>query len=148
MSERGFAVRALGEIVLRVRDPKAMRAFYEEEIGLPVLRHFPEERMTFFRIADGFAGHTTILALFPHDWPSNGADHAWSGHTAETTTLHHFALSIPLDEYPAALETLQARGHKVATRTYPWIGWRSLYVRDPEGTVVELVCFDPSVLAA
>lgn len=148
MAERGFAVRALGEVVLRVRDPKAMRAFYEEEIGLPVLRYFPEEQMTFFRIADGFAGHTTILALFPHDWPSNGAEHAWSGHAAGTTTLHHFALSIPLAEYDAALEFFAARGHQVATRTYPWIGWRSLYVRDPEDNVVELVCYDRSVLAA
>jgi catechol 2,3-dioxygenase len=148
MTKRGFAVRALGEVVLRVLDPKAMRAFYEEEIGLPVLRHFPEEQMTFFRIADGFAGHTTILALFPRDWPSNGAEHAWSGHAAETTTLHHFALTIPLAEYDAALEFLRARGHTVATRTYPWIGWRSLYVRDPEDNVVELVCYDRSVLAA
>lgn len=148
MPEPSFTVRALGEVVLRVRDPAAMRAFYEEDIGLPVLRHFPEERMTFFRIADGFAGHTTILALFPEDWPSNGADHAWRGRVSESTTLHHFALSIPLAEYPAALDALRARGHRVATRTYPWIGWRSLYVRDPEDNVVELVCFDPAVLEA
>ena len=145
-SQRGFEVRALGEIVLRARDVAAMAAFYEEVIGLRVLRRFPEEDMVFFRIAEGFAGHTTILALFPHDWPSNAAEHTWDGYAPETTSLHHLALTIPLAEYDAALASLRARGLKVATRTYPWVGWRSLYVQDPEGNVVELVCFDPAVL--
>ena len=102
--------------------------------------------MTFFRIAEGFSGHTTVLALFPRDWPSNADGHGWIAHTPPSTTLHHFALTIPLAEYDAALAYFQNSGTPVATNTYPWIGWRSMYVRDPDDNVVELVCFDRSVL--
>jgi catechol-2,3-dioxygenase len=28
---------------------------------------------------------------------------------------------------------------------HPWVRWRSLYVHDPEGNLVELVCYDESV---
>ena len=148
MTERQFAVRALFAVVLLFLPLAAMQAFYEDVLGLTVLRRFDAEGMVFFRIDEGFAGHTTILALFPRDWPSNAADHAWSGHAPEATTLHHFALTIPLAEYDAAVESLRSQGLNIALRTYPWIGWRSLYVRDPEGNVVELVCFDPAVLSS
>ena len=146
MTDRGFRVRALGEVVLRTRDPDASRAFYEDVIGLEVLRRFDEERMTFFRIAEGYGGHTTILALFPLDWPSNANGHGWTGQTPPSTTLHHFGLTIPLAEYDAALSYFTDRNIAVTTNTYPWIGWRSMYVTDPDDNVVELVCFDPSVL--
>ena len=146
MTDRGFKVRALGEVVLRARDPAASRDFYENVIGLEVLRHFDQERMTFFRIAEGYGGHTTILALFPLDWPSNSSGHGWTGQTPSSTTLHHFALTIPLAEYDVALAYFEDRAIPVTTNTYPWIGWRSMYVRDPDDNVVELVCFDASVL--
>jgi hypothetical protein len=29
--------------------------------------------------------------------------------------------------------------------THPWIGWRSIYIADPEGNVVEFVCYDQGV---
>jgi hypothetical protein len=28
---------------------------------------------------------------------------------------------------------------------FPWIGWRGVFVRDPEGNTVELVSYDASV---
>ena len=56
------SVRALGEIALRVKDLDAMQRFYEEVIGLELMRRFPDS--AFFRIASGFGGHTQILALF------------------------------------------------------------------------------------
>jgi catechol-2,3-dioxygenase len=31
----------------------------------------------------------------------------------------------------------------VITATHEWVHWRSLYVEDPDGNQVELVCYDP-----
>jgi DNA-directed RNA polymerase specialized sigma24 family protein len=40
---------------------------------------------------------------------------------------------------------LEALGLEVETAEHPWVHWRSLYVTDPEGNQVELVCDDGSV---
>ncbi len=146
MTERSFTVKALGETVLRECDLDRMQAFYEEVIGLPVPRRFDKEGMVFFRIAEDYGGHTTILALFPDTWPSNMAGHAWSGQAPESTTLHHFALTIPLAEQESAAAGFAARGIPFTLAEHPWVGWRSIYVKDPEGNVVELVSFDPALL--
>jgi catechol-2,3-dioxygenase len=36
-------------------------------------------------------------------------------------------------------------GLQVETAEHAWVHWRSLYVSDPEGNQVELVCYDASV---
>ena len=61
-SEKRTAVRGLGEIALRVNDLDAMQKFYEEVIGLPLMTRVPN--CAFFKIADGYGGHTQVLALF------------------------------------------------------------------------------------
>jgi len=67
VSEREFRVRALGEIAIRVRDMASMIAFYRDVIGLELLRGGNSDDIVFFRIADGFGGHTAVLALFAAD---------------------------------------------------------------------------------
>ncbi len=56
------AIRDLGEIGLRVKKLDQMQRFYEEVIGLPVMRKFPDS--IFFKVADGYARHTHMLVLF------------------------------------------------------------------------------------
>lgn len=56
------AVRALGEVALRVRDLDKSQAFYADVIGLQLMRRFDD--VAFFRLADGYGGHTAVLALF------------------------------------------------------------------------------------
>ena len=51
-----------GEVSIRVRDLDTMHKFYEEVIGLEVLKR--EESRVFFKIAEGYGGHTQNLALF------------------------------------------------------------------------------------
>jgi catechol-2,3-dioxygenase len=59
--EKRTAVRGLGEIALRVNDLDAMQRFYEEVVGLPLMTRFPNS--AFFKIAEGYGGHTQVLAL-------------------------------------------------------------------------------------
>ena len=62
-SARPRRVKGLGEVSIRVKDLDAMHKFYEEVIGLEVLRR--DESFVFFKVAEGYGGHTQNLALFP-----------------------------------------------------------------------------------
>jgi catechol 2,3-dioxygenase-like lactoylglutathione lyase family enzyme len=135
------SIRALGEIALRVKDLDAMQRFYEEVIGLELMRRFPDS--AFFRIASGFGGHTQILALFDRSERIARGDRATPA--TDTSTIDHIAFAIPLDEFTEELERLRALGLQVTTAEHAWVRWRSLYVKDPEGNNVELVCFDEHV---
>lgn len=131
-------IQGLGEIALRVADLDTMQDFYQRVIGLDLMRRFPSA--AFFRIAPGVAGHTQVLALF-----DRGAEPDYRGLEAATTTVDHLAFGIALKDYEPELARLRALGLDVTTTTHAWVQWRSLYVDDPEGNQVELVCFDPSV---
>lgn len=135
---KGHSIKGLGEIALRVEDLDGMQAFYEDVVGLELMRRFPGS--AFFRIAEGVDGHTQILALFDRT-----ADQDYHGIAAKHTTVDHIAFGIALEDYDPELERLRGLGLDVDTTTHAWVKWRSLYVNDPEGNRVELVCFDPSV---
>ena len=131
-------IKALGEIALRVNDLDAMQEFYEHIIGLELMRRFPDS--AFFKIADGYGGHTQILALF-----DRRKEPGYTGLNASQTTVDHVAFAIALNDFEAERERLEGLGCKLKFATHEWVHWRSLYVRDPEGNNVELVCHDPSV---
>lgn len=134
----GGAARALGEIAIRVRDLEAMRKFYEEVVGLEFMRRFPN--IVFFRLAEGYGGHTQVLALF------DGTDEPkFSASESPRTTLHHLALEIDLADYDKEKARLEARGVKLNLQTFGWVHWRSIFFHDPEGNSIELVCYDESV---
>ncbi len=126
------AVRDLGEIALRVGDLDAMQRFYEDVIGLELMKRF--EHAAFFKLADGHAGHTRVLALFCRKAALDGAK----------TTLDHMAFNIARADYEAEKARLEALGLAVRTAYHDWVQWRSLYVDDPEGNTVELVCYEGS----
>jgi catechol-2,3-dioxygenase len=132
------SVRGLGEVALRVADLDGMEKFYQNVIGLELLRRF--ERAAFFRLAEGFGGHTQILALFDRT-----TDPKFVGLNAATTTVDHLAFEIELKDFERERRRLAACGLAVTTAEHGWVQWRSLYVDDPEGNTVELVCYDPSI---
>ena len=136
--ERGTSVRGLGEIALRVNDLDAMQKFYEEVVRLPLMNRFPN--CAFFKIADGYGGHTQVLALFDR---SNSVDYC--GTSAATSTIDHIAFEIARSDFENELQRLTALGLQVETAEHSWVHWRSLYVTDPEDNQVELVCYDSSV---
>lgn len=132
------AVRGLGEIALRVRNLDAMQKFYEEAIGLTLMAR--TSNYAFFKIADGYDGHTQVLALFDR-WAEPGH----RGIDAAISTVDHIAFEITLADFAEEKSRLEALGLEVTTAEHRWVHWRSLYVHDPEGNEVELVCYDRSV---
>ena len=131
-------IAALGEIALRVADLDIMHDFYEHVIHLEPMKRF--EKISFFRIASGYRGHSQILALFDRSTVDGTLRPNGS-----TSTLDHIAFTIPLSAYATERARLEAAGFKVETAEHTWVQWRSLCVRDPEGNRVELICFDSSV---
>ncbi len=141
---RGFRVRALGEVAIRCRDLAAMERFYGEVIGLERLAE-RDGGITFFRIAEGYGGHTAVLALFG---PGAGRPdlHAVSEDAPETgarSSLHHLALSLGREEQARAIDWYERIGQPYRVERFDWIGWRGLFTEDPEGNTVELVAATP-----
>jgi len=131
-------VKGLGEIALRVKDLDSMQRFYEKVIGLELMKRFPHA--VFFKIAEGYGGHTQILALFDRTQVAG-----YQGLEPEMSTVDHFAFTIPLAEFNIEKKRLEQLGLNVKTAEHSWVHWRSLYVRDPESNLVELVCYDKGV---
>lgn len=134
----------LGEVVLRVRNISRAIAFYRDIIGLEVLQIF-DDRIAFLSVDVGHEGHERIIGLFRTDQPSNRVDTEWQAPDAKAPTLHHFAIEISLADFDEALTSLTTAGLNPNTAEHPWIGWRSIYVTDPDGHIVELVAVDPSI---
>jgi len=147
--ERGFRPRALGEIAIRCADMAAMVDFYENVIGLTRLNGGHDSAITFFRIAEGFEGHTQVLALFHHEAAPRpglhptGVDKPMTG---AQSLLHHIALSLPFAEQEAVMRWYDQIGQPYRVERFGWIGWRGVFTTDPEGNTVELVAYDASML--
>ena len=146
--EPGFRPRALGEIAIRCSDMPAMVRFYEDAIRLERLSGGPEDPIVFFRIGEGFGGHTAVLALFHHAAAPRPGLHP-TGDIGPTTgagsSLHHLALSLPFEEQEAAMAWYDSLGLDYRIEVFGWIGWRGVFTTDPEGNTVELVAYDASL---
>jgi len=147
-SARHRRVKGLGEVSIRVRDLDAMHKFYEEVVGLEVLPTGGcarrDESFVFFKVAEGYGGHTQNLALFE-------ATNRWLLETKSEqlspaeTTLHHIALNVAVEDFESEKLRLESLGLKVNATIHEWLHVRSLYFPDPEGNLLEFVCYDASV---
>lgn len=123
---------------MRVENLESMQEFYEKVIGLELMKRFDDS--AFFRIADGVEGHTQILALF-----DRSKNEGYERPDAKKSTIDHIAFGISKADYESEKKRLEDLGLEVRTAEHKWTHWRSLYVSDPEGNNVELVCYDESV---
>ena len=145
---RGFEVKALGEVAIRCADVERQMAFYRDILGLEVLSGDHRDGIVFFRIGQGYGGHTTVLALFapdagrPEIHPQGQAAPA----TGAGSSLHHIALTVDFDAQEAAMAWYARNGIDYSVQEFGWSGWRGVFARDPEGNTVELVAYDRSLL--
>ena len=140
MSDR--RIKGLGEVSIRVNNLDAMRKFYEEVIGLEVLRR--EDDFVFFKIAEGYGGHTQNLALFDASNQSTLPEKS-PQLSSDQSTLHHIALNISLEDFEAEKIRLEGLGINVYATVHEWLHVRSLYFSDPEGNRLEFVSYDAGV---
>jgi catechol 2,3-dioxygenase-like lactoylglutathione lyase family enzyme len=128
-----IVVRDIDHLVLRVVDLERMIAFYRDALGCPVERRQDDIGLVQLR-----AGRS-LIDLVPVDGALGRSGGAAPG--AEGRNLDHFCLRVePFDE--AAIRTvMRAHGAEAGPveRRYGAEGdGPSLYLRDPEGNVVEL----------
>ena len=139
-----FQIQGLGEVAIRCRQLSPMVEFYRDVLGLELLPGEYSPNIVFFRIADGVAGHTTVLALFEE--PDSLAETSPSTASANST-LHHLALGLTWHEQQKAISWYEQQGIMYEIRHFEWIGWRGVFTPDPEGNIVELVAAVPASTA-
>jgi catechol-2,3-dioxygenase len=139
------ARKRLGELVLRSANAPALVEFYRDVIGLETYAAIGSA--TFLKIDEETEGHPQFLAIFeasheymgPRDIKSGEAD-------ARIGTLHHFAFLIEQKEFVPERDRLQNIGIELEFAEFTQFGWRSMFMRDPDGNSVELVCYDETIL--
>lgn len=135
-------VKGLGEVSILVKDLDVMRQFYEDVVGLEVLRR--DESFVFFKVAEGYGGHTQNLALFQAERRTSSEAESFQPNP-EQTTLHHIALNVALEDFEAEKVRLARLGLKTNATVHEWLHVRSLYFSDPEGNTLEFVSYDETV---
>ena len=135
--------KRLGELVIRSGNPQRMVHFYHKVIGLELFASFGSA--TFLKIDDDLEGHPQLLAIFDKSHQYSGprrmkADRADSG----SGTLHHFAFALEPEAFALEQHRLEGMGVGLEFGEHPSFGWRSIYMHDPDGNSVELVCYDAS----
>ncbi len=128
-----FQIKAIDHIVLRVRDVQTMMTFYQDVIGCHLERERPDLGLFHLRCGGSLID---LISVDGKLGAPGGAAPAKEGRN-----LDHFAIGIqPFDE-DAIRRHLARHGVDVidSGERYGAGGdGPSIYIRDPEGTVVEL----------
>ena len=143
MNKQASRIKGLGEVSIRVQHLDLMEEFYRDVVRLEVLRK--EENFVFFKIAEGYGGHTQNLALFDAKERTFHVNKSIEINP-ESSTLHHIALNVDLEDFESEKKRLEGLGLEVQVVDHPWIHVHSLYFSDPEGNLLELVSFDANLL--
>ena len=139
--------KRLGELVLRSANPQELVAFYREVIGLEPYAAIGSA--TFLKVDDDLEGHPQLLAIFSKSHEFSGPkDMQPEEAKASVGTLHHFAFVLDAKEFSLEQDRLRALDIDVQLSEHSQFGWRSIYLYDPDGNSVELVCYDSAILNA
>jgi catechol 2,3-dioxygenase-like lactoylglutathione lyase family enzyme len=133
------------------RDLEKTRAFYEDLIGLPLVATWRESDELFgevrtychcfFELEDGSA-----LAFFQF---ADERDQALFGPELPPSPFIHIALNVDASTQATVASRLAAAGSREPETYVLEHGYcRSLYVKDPNGMIVELTCDAPEALGA
>ena len=124
-------ITGIAEIVLWTADQPRSVAFYRDLLGLVVISP-PALKNVFLKAGEGNAGIPQMLVLVPKS-PEVLAQP--SGYQ-----LHHLALEVAAAEFDALHGELTAAGYTPRGGKHPVLAGRTIYVEDPDGNEVELIC--------
>lgn len=130
------AVRGVAEIVLAVHDQERSLAFYRDVLGLRRMEAGPEVKPVFLAASTGDAPIPQMVVLVP-----------LSPGTPEFTqprTLHHLALELAPEDFDSEAARLTALGYSLRSGRHPVLPSRTMYLDDPDGNEVELICAAPA----
>lgn len=127
-------ILGLAEIVLNTHDQAASLRFYRDVLGLTVISPPNLPGPIFLQVGPGQADIPQMIVLVP--LPPGSADFA------PPRTLHHLALEVAPEDFDAVQDHLQTLGFATRTGKHPVIPSRTLYVNDPDGNEVEVICRD------
>ena len=125
-------IRGIVETCINVSDMGPARHFYESLFGFEVMEH--DERFCAFRVG------SDVLLLFTEGASSSPI--AMSGGVIpphNTVGAGHFAFAVSRDELENWRMLLQEQGVKIESEVRWDLGGCSIYFRDPDGNLVELV---------
>jgi len=138
----GFQIKALSEFAIHTGNMEAMVEFYRDLLGLEPFATRAGGAIEFFRVGDGFDGLTAVIALF--DVGQDGPVVA-GRRPGAASSFHHIALAVTRAGQDAAAAWFESNGVETRIEEFAWVGWRGLFVKDPDGNTVELVARDPAL---
>jgi glyoxylase I family protein len=133
MNERRMRIAGLHHITLLVADVERSLAFYRNVLGMRLVKQTvndddPNARHLIFGDEDGRPG--TLITCLEYPDLDEGA--------VGRGSIHHFALAVAgEDELAAWRDYLGSRG-VAATELMDRGDFKSIYVRDPDGHIVEI----------
>ena len=125
-------VRGLAEIVLRVSDLARAVAFYRDVLGLTVIS--PPERANPIFLRAGAPAVRVPQMLVLVQAPAEALPLAHPG------SLHHMAFEVAPEDFESEKARLERLGYAVRGGQHPVIPSRTMYIDDPDGNEVELIC--------
>jgi catechol-2,3-dioxygenase len=121
-----------------------MRRFYEQVIGLQVLRENQESsgKAIFYAVGAGDEN----LALFEEKLLGWYVRDKSPQIDPKVTTLSHIAFSIALDDFESEKKRIEQLGIEIIdSGTSSWMHSRMFYFFDPEGNLIEFKSHDESI---
>jgi catechol 2,3-dioxygenase-like lactoylglutathione lyase family enzyme len=141
--QKRMQIRGLHHLTLISSDLERTIAFYRDLLGLAIVHDGPsdddpESRHVWFGAPDGEPGTLVSFLQYP-DLPKG---------VVGTGSTHHFALIVDsADEHAAWRDYLRRQGVE-CTDVFDRGTFRSLYVRDPDGHIVEIATRGPGFSGA
>jgi catechol-2,3-dioxygenase len=138
------SITGIAEIALRVHDLELMRRFYEQVIGLEVLREIKDSAGAIIFYAVG--AENDHLALFEEKWMDWFTRDKSPQIDPNRTTLSHFALTIALDDFESEKKRLEQLGIEIVhSNASSWLHCRMFYFFDPERNLIEFNSHDETI---
>jgi glyoxylase I family protein len=135
---RRLRIRGIHHITIIVADLQRAVAFYRDLLGLRIVKQTlnqddPNARHFFFGDAEGSPG--TVITCFEYPQMDEGA--------VGRGSTHHFALVVETEEELEAWRGYLGSRGVPCTEVLDRVYFKSLYLRDPDGHIVELATRGP-----
>ncbi len=125
----------IAEIVLWTNDKELSLRFYRDLLGLDIISP-PTLANVFLKAGEGNAGIPQMIVLVPKTDEIRARPSGYQ--------LNHMAFEVPDDAFDAQREAFIAAGYQPRDGKHPVLASRTMYVDDPDGNEVELICRAPS----